>query len=156
MYRTRELAVSAFLLALPTMACTTVTNEPAAPTTVLDETLFKTSVEKILVTQCSFIACHGNAGSALRVYAPGLLRAADPGTLSDSQAPLTAAEEHANFVSASGFALSAPTPEDNWLLRKPLPSTFGGFEHKGGAIFKSPSDANYATILCWLQGKKTC
>lgn len=156
MYRTRELAVSAFLLALPTTACTTVSNEPAPPTTALDETLFKTSVEKILVTQCSFIACHGNAGSALRIYAPGLLRSADPGTLVDAQAKLTADEEHANFVSASGFALSAATPEDNWLLRKPLPSTFGGFEHKGGAIYKSTSDASYATILCWLQGKKSC
>src|SRR5512140_3811217 len=129
MYRTRELAVSAFLLALSTTACTTVTNEPAPPATALDEPLFKSSVEKILVTQCSFVACHGNAGAALRVYAPGILRAADPGSLVDSQAPLTAAEEHANYLSASGFAQSAATPADNWLLRKPLPSTFGGYEH---------------------------
>jgi hypothetical protein len=155
MYRPRELAVSTCLLVLAATGCTTVTNEPA-PSVSLDETVFKTKVERILVAQCSYVACHGNPGSALRVYAPGLLRAAPAANLSDAQAPLTADEEHAKFLSAAAFSTTAETPADNWLLRKPLPSTFGGFEHKGGAIFKSPNDASYAAIYCWLTGATSC
>jgi hypothetical protein len=140
---------------LAVASCTTVTNEPG-PAASLDEGVFKTKIERILVTKCSYLACHGNAGAALRIYAPGLLRADAPKNIVDWQTPLTADEEHANFVAASGFSLSAATPNDNWLLRKPLPQTFGGFEHKGGAIWKSTNDPDYAAIYCWLTGAKSC
>jgi len=155
MYRSRELAVRTIACAIAALGCTTVTNEPA-PIPALDETVFKTKVERVLVTQCSYLACHGNAGAALRVYAPGQLRETVPLTLDDLRAPLTADEEHANFLSAAAFAATAPLPNDNWLLRKPLASAWGGFEHKGGAIFKDPNDAGYTTLYCWISGNKPC
>ena len=105
--------------------------------------------------QCSYAACHGQAGTALRVYAPGGLRAMPPATLDEQNNPLTAAEEHANFTSASGFAVTAPNVDDNFLLKKPLPSSAGGFEHSGGAIYSGTSDPQYMAIRAWLSGTGT-
>jgi hypothetical protein len=149
----REL-VAALCLA----GCTTVENAPApAPTTGLDEAAFKAKVEPILVQHCSYNACHGNAGSALRVYAPGTLRLIAYPSIDEAMAVLTPEEEHANFVNAAGFSATAPIVTDNWLLRKPLPSNAGGFEHKGGVVyFKGTDDPKYVAIYCWLTGGKAC
>ncbi len=151
------------LAVLAPLAACAVTNEPVPdPAAMLDETVFRCSVEPILARQCSYTACHGiatfagNAGSALRVYTPGKLRASMPATLDDAIMPLTDAEEHANFESASGFAFGLTSIDDNFLLRKPLPATAGGFEHKGGAIYAGTSDAQYMTIHAWLAKTGTC
>src|SRR5215471_4834612 len=109
------------------VACSAVGNQPAPdPAAGLSETVFRCKVEPILARQCSYNACHGNPGSALRVYTPGKLRAAPAATIDDAIAPLTEAEQHANFESAAGFSFNTPA-DDNLLLRKPLPATSGGF-----------------------------
>jgi len=137
-------------------ACTEVSNAPGTdPSTKLDENVFCGTVQPILLRQCSYAACHGQAGTALRVYAPGGLRAMPPATLDEQNNPLTAAEEHANFTSASGFAVTAPNVDDNFLLKKPLPSSAGGFEHSGGAIYSGTSDPQYMAIRAWLSGTGT-
>ncbi|MEO8845507.1 MAG: hypothetical protein ABI591_25185 [Kofleriaceae bacterium] len=144
-----------WLLALA--ACTTVVNEPAAdPTTGLDVTVFRCKAEPVLVTQCSYLACHGNAESALRVYSIGKLRATPPVDSTAASLPLTDAEHHANFLSAAGFSAFAQLPADNWLLRKPLPPNDGGYEHKGGAIYSGPTDPQYTAITQWLTGATAC
>ena len=139
-------------------ACTDVTNAPADdPAAGLDENVFHCKVEPILVADCSYAACHGIAGAALRVYRPGLLRATTPMTMDQKIAPLTTAERHANFLSAAGFAGDGIAPEDNFLLRKPLPEPEGGYEHQGGAIYVAGTDdARYKTIHDWLKGNGTC
>jgi hypothetical protein len=139
------------------VACTSVTESPATdPTTALDETVFKCNVEPVLVRQCSYNACHGNAGSALRVYAPGKLRAAPPANVDDEDGPVTDPEHHANFLAAAGLSFGVETTDDNWLLRKPLPAAAGGFEHAGGAIYGGTQDAQYVAIHDWLSGKGAC
>jgi hypothetical protein len=70
-------------------------------------------------------------------------------------APLTDAEQHANFASAAGFGFDT-APVDNWLIRKPLPSSDGGYEHKGGAIYNGASDPQVLAIYNWLTGKGVC
>lgn len=136
-------------------ACTTVDNAPAPdPAAKLDAKLFACSVEPILIRQCSYTACHGQAQSALRVYSPGKLRATKPGTIDDAIAPLTDDEHKANFESAAGFASLALA--DNFLLRKPLPGSSGGFEHVGGAIFSGPTDPQYLAIVGWLANSGAC
>lgn len=139
-------------------ACTTVQNEPLAdPAAKLDEAVFRCSVEPILARQCSFSACHGipgTLGSALRVYSPGKLRAQKPANIDEAILPLTAAEHHANFESAAGFATAGVA--DNFLLRKPLAPANGGFEHVGGAIFPNPTDPQYQAIAAWLLGMGRC
>jgi hypothetical protein len=119
----------------------------------LDEPTFRCTVEPILIRDCSYTACHGNAGFALRVYSIGKLRATTPATLDDLVAPLTTDERHANFQSAVAFTYGHVATSDNWLIRKPLPSSAGGFEHIGGAIFSGVDDPRVTAITDWLNGK---
>lgn len=136
-------------------ACTNVDNAPATdPAAHLDATVFACSVEPILIRQCSYTACHGQAQAALRVYSQGKLRATPPASIDDSIAALTPDEHRANFESAAGFASLAVG--DNFLLRKPLPASKGGFEHVGGAIFSGPTDAQYVAIAAWLTNSGAC
>ena len=152
MYRAWELAVGVLAFA----GCTTVTNAPASAIDEgLDETVFRCKAEPVLVRQCSYLACHGNADSALRVYSPGKLRAQPPADSTAANADLTDAEHHANFLSAAGLSFET-LPIDNWLLRKPLPSSLGGFEHLGGAIYAGTNDAQYVAIEAWLAGGTSC
>jgi hypothetical protein len=147
---------SAIGIAIATGSCSVVANDAAIdPSSTLDEAVFKCKVEPILARQCSYNACHGNAGSALRVYTPGKLRATKPATIDDAIAPLTDAEQHANFLSAAGFAFNTAV-DDNFLLRKPLPAAWGGYEHVGGAIYTDNSDAQYTTIHAWLSHQGSC
>lgn len=158
----RRAAVASVLIAAMSAAsvasgCAAVTNEPEpAPTMGLDETVFRCSVEPVLARQCSYSACHGVAGAALRVYSPGKLREKPPHDLDESTAMLTEAEHHANYLSASGFRFGAVDPIDNLLVRKTLPATEGGYAHQGGAIFTSTGDAEWMAIHAWLAGTGRC
>jgi hypothetical protein len=147
----------AAVIAVWTTACTTVENaDVPMPAASLDEGVFRCNVEPILARQCSYNACHGNAGSPLRVYSPGKLRAISPQTIDDANAPLTEDEHHANFVSAAGFNYMITNVDDNWLLRKPLNAAQGGYEHEGGTIFHGGGDNQYGAIRAWLTGKGIC
>jgi hypothetical protein len=147
----------AIWLALAVAGCASVDNGPVAdPAAKLNETTFRCKVEPILARQCSFNACHGNAGSPLRIYTPGKLRASPPANIDEAIAPLTDAEQHANFESAAGFNYGIATVDDNWLLRKPLTPAEGGYSHKGGVIFTGGGDPQYATIRAWLTGALSC
>jgi hypothetical protein len=138
-------------------ACTTVANEPAPDAiAALSEPGFRCTVEPILARDCSYTGCHGNAGFALRVYSAGKLRAGAMDTLDARIAPLTEAEHHGNFLSASAFSYGDVAPDDDWLIRKGLPTEDGGYEHHGGAIFTGPDDARVVAIRAWLAGGNGC
>ena len=153
----RGIGATAIGLIVGIGACSGVQNEPVSdPASQLDETVFRCNVEPILVRQCSYNACHGIAGAAFRVYSPGKLRAMPANTIDELIAPLTTGEEHANFEVASGFSFGLTNVADDFLLRKPLPSIDGGYEHKGGAIWSGPNDPQYVAILTWLSGTGRC
>lgn len=144
-------------LAIALCACTAVSNDPvASPASTLDEKVFHCSVEPILARQCSYNGCHGQAGSPLRVYTPGKLRATTPTTIDEAIAPLTDGEHHANFLSAAGFNYGLAQLDDNYLLRKPLPPSQGGYAHEGGAIFTGPGDAEFRALYDWVHGQGVC
>lgn len=139
------------------VSCAAVDNpDVASPDKHLDEAVFKCTVEPVLVRQCSYTACHGLAGSALRVYSPGKLRAARPADIDSAIAPLTPEEHHANFLSAAGFSFATGDVLDNLLVRKPLSPTAGGYAHEGGAIFTSSADPEWIAIRNWLAGTGKC
>jgi hypothetical protein len=120
---------------------------------MLDRAAFDRCIAPMLIRNCSFTACHGNEGFALRVYSVGKLRA--PGTANTQEArtlPLSQAENDANYQSAVAFTYGLPAPEDDWLVRKPLPASNGGFEHVGGAIYSSANDPCVQQLLAWLAG----
>jgi len=137
-------------------ACTAVSNEAVPnPAGKLDESVFRCNVEPILAKHCSYTACHGNAGSPLRVYTPGKLRMNAPTIIDDVIAPLTPEEHHANFMSAAGFAYELEQVDDSYLLRKPLLPSQGGYAHEGGAIFSAGSD-EFGKMRAWLLGQGRC
>lgn len=143
-------------------ACSSVSNEPVPdPGSTLNETVFACNVQPVLAKYCSYNACHGitgetGIGAALRVYTPGKLRNFNPMNLTDLTKALTTDEQHANFESAAGFSFGVTNVDDNFLLRKPLPSSLGGYEHKGGAIYADTNDPSYVAIHDWLTGKGAC
>jgi hypothetical protein len=138
-------------------ACSSVDNSAVTdPALALSEPVFRCKVEPILIRQCSYNACHGIAGTALRVYSPGKLRATPANTIDELIAALTDAEHHANFESAAGFSFGLTSVDDNFLLRKPLAASAGGYEHFGGPIFGSAADMDYQTIRGWLVGQGAC
>jgi len=144
-------------VAAPAAACTVVENAPAPDAIAnLSEPVFRCKVEPILARDCSYLACHGNAGTALRVYTPGKLRAASQPTMDNLNSGLTDAEHHGNYLSAAAFSFGGIPPGDNWLLRKNLPSVDGGYEHKGGVIFTGKDDPRAVALEDWLSGKGTC
>ncbi len=158
MFRSRGCGrVPLTVLILGAAACSAVENATVTdPAAALSEPVFRCNVQPILVKQCSYNACHGIAGTALRVYSPGKLRAMPAADIDALIAPLTDDEQHANFESASGFAFGTTSVDDNFLLRKPLAAADGGYEHAGGAIFPSGSDPQLGTIRAWLLGTGAC
>ncbi|HEY6038031.1 MAG TPA: hypothetical protein VIV58_27310 [Kofleriaceae bacterium] len=145
------------LTAIALAGCADVTNAPAPdPSKTLNETAFRCGAEPVLIAQCSYNACHGKDESALRVYSLGKLRNPPATDGISASAPLTDAEQHANFLSAAGFATYGVAPADNWLLKKPLPAADGGFEHAGGAIYTGTGDPNYVALYKWLNGATSC
>jgi hypothetical protein len=144
-------------MSLALAGCADITNAPAPdPSKTLNEMVFRCAAEPVLITQCSYSACHGKTDSALRVYSLGKLRTPPATDSLTASAPLTEAEEHANFLSAAAFATYNVAPVDNWLLKKPLPAANGGFEHVGGAIFTGTGDPGYVAIFKWLNGATAC
>jgi len=150
----RSLLIIATCVGLAAAACAAVDNQPAPGAIAeLDEASFKCAVEPTLIRDCSYTACHGNAGFPLRVYSIGKLRVGDMTTLALRTAPLTDAEHHANYLSARAFDYGGVAAEDNLILRKVLPVNDGGYEHKGGAIFTGLDDPRAVKLLNWLSGQ---
>jgi hypothetical protein len=155
--RAHPVLVAAALLAAASAGCNTVDNEPAPDQIdALDEAAFRCTVEPILIRDCGYLACHGQAGAPLRLYSIGKLRLGPSTTLGERTAPLTAAERHLNFLSAQAFAWAGTAADDNWLVEKPMPSADGGYAHLGGAIWDGPDDARVRAITAWLEGDASC
>ena len=138
------------------------------PSQVLDYNEYVCEVQPVLVRRCSFLACHGNADHALRVYSPGKLRLDDSAatTRAARDAKLTADEVFRNFESATGTVYYAQpsdrmNPDDRVpILVKPTRAAFGGAEHHGVGIFPVygaadlSHDPEYQALAAWVGGKK--
>ena len=132
-----------------------------------DYNAFVCGAMPVLVRHCSYLACHGNAAHAFRVYSPGKLRAGDVASRNDRDAPLTSDEVQANFDSASGILLAGPPPDGTTLvlqraplLQKPLKAAFGGSEHHGIGIFpfapaqSLDADPEWSALVAWAAGQR--
>jgi hypothetical protein len=138
-----------------------------SPDAVFDYNQFVCTVEPVIIKRCSYLACHGNADHALRIYSPGKLRQTDDGTRNGRDGLLTQSEVELNFESVSGllFAASAdqraqPDLQKIPLLGKPLKASFGGAEHHGVGIFPAypaqtlEADTEWQALVAWVGGKK--
>jgi hypothetical protein len=141
--------------------------QTGAAGTVLDYNTFVCDVMPTLVRRCSYMACHGNADHALRIYSPGKLRIGDPLARDSRDAPLTADEIDRNFASAEGMARAA-SPTDRMsgrrqkipILQKALSARFGGDEHQRVGIFPvfphatPDDDPEWLLLVNWVGGAK--
>lgn len=152
--------LAALLLTLAAAAatgCSAVENEPApGQIRALDEPFFRCAVEPILLRECAYNGCHGQANAPLRLYSLGKLRLGPSATLADRTAPLTDEERHLNYLGAQAFGFGGVAPADNLLVRKPMPSSEGGYAHEGGAIWSDGDDVRVRTIRNWLEGGTQC
>jgi hypothetical protein len=138
-----------------------------SPDAFLDYNAFVCTVEPVLIRRCSYLACHGNADHALRLYSPGKLRQVDPGTRNGRDGVLSDSEVELNFQSVSGLLYGAtaaqraqPDLQHVPLLGKPLKASFGGAEHHGVGIFPAypaqtlADDAEWQALVAWIGGAK--
>jgi len=140
----------------------------APPAQLLDYNEFVCEVQPVLIRHCSFLACHGKADQALRVYSPGKLRLVDSATTTRGarDAKLSADEVMRNFESATGTVYAAQpsdrqNPDDRVpILVKAVRASFGGSQHRGVGIFPVypaqdlAHDAEYTALAAWVAGKK--
>ena len=113
-----------------------------------DPVTFRERVYPILLAECGFGACHGDADRFFRVVGPGRTRL-DPATA--PYAPVTAEELALTYSRASSMLVDEDGVLHAPLLRKPLAVAAGGASHAGrdawGADpFLSAQDPRFVTL----------
>ena len=126
---------------------------PAGPPDV-DRGAFGAAVYPVLLRDCGFPACHGDAGRFFQLHGPNRTRL-DPATPLDD--PPTRAEIDAAYERARSMLASAPSAEESLLLRKPLEVDLGGAPHmgiddNGRDVYGSRDAAGYQALLAWATG----
>lgn len=124
-----------------------------------DLMLFESTVYPVLIRDCAFYACHGNAERFFRVYGPGRLRISDELEAYD---PATPAEIHHTYERARSMLQGVRGVEDSLLLRKPLDASEGGSGkgHRGTDlwghdVYRVKSDVAYKKIVDWARGQQS-
>lgn len=118
----------------------------------LDVEYFSCAVHPVLVSRCAFPACHGNEDRPFKLYWGAGMRL-DPDLYNQ---PTSDEERAANHEAALAFA--GDSPDDSWLLLKPLDWNQGGYYHRGAwmygtwDVFSSTSDPGYQAIESWILG----
>ncbi len=143
-------------------------SESAGPDQFLDYNQFVCAAQPVLIRNCSFLACHGDAHHAFRLYSLGKLRLGDAATRVERSTELLSVDEvEANFASTSGL-LYATTASDRQtgdldrvlLLGQAMAARFGGSEHKGVAMFPEwpaatpAEDAGWLALKAWVAGAR--
>lgn len=142
-------ALRALALAAVLTGCTDPQAELSVPNA--DATVFKNQVYPILLRDCAFATCHGNADRFFAVFGPGRARL-DPKT--EIYDPATPDEMALSYTRARSMLLGPDGPESSLLLRKPIPTDEGGAGHKGDdpwgrSVYASVQDARYVTLYRW-------
>ncbi len=110
---------------------------------------FETEVIPILESRCASPVCHGVLPDAVErgeVLIDGafMLDVNERGRIRDVSGARRAALAISNTVEGAGFSS---------LLRKPLPSVWGGVAHGGGDNFISTADPAYETLARWIESE---
>jgi len=122
-----------------------------------DTRRFLEDVYPVLLTNCGFPACHGNAARFFVVYGPGRARL-DAAT--DIMADVTAAELALSYTRARSMLIAPGGPTSSLLLRKPLAVSAGGAAHAGddawgSAVIQSKRDPRYEALFFWASGLRS-
>lgn len=128
--------------------------QPAGPP-VASRATFEARVYPILLRDCGFPACHGNADRFFRVYGPNRLRIDEEIEL---DAPPTSLEIDATYERARSMLASAESPDEALLLRKPLELDVGGAPHlgtddMGRDVYRDREHPSWIALLEWAGGR---
>jgi hypothetical protein len=124
---------------------------PTAEPPRVDAAAFERDVYPVLLADCGYPACHGDAGRFYRVWGPGRARLDARTPLYD---PPTPAELAASFDRARSMLSGAARPEDALLVRKPLEVNAGGAAHQGRDalgrdVYADREAPGWRTIAAW-------
>lgn len=133
-----------------------LTDKREAPT--LDVAFFRCHVQPVLVGSCGALLCHGNQERFFRLFGRNRFRPLF-GDKENRQrnTPLSDDEIQFNYDSALAY-VDASSPDDSYLLAKPLDQKSGGFYHGGatefgsGDVFLDRDDPGYKAIREWIGG----
>ena len=115
-----------------------------------DYDAWERDVYPIVLRDCGFVACHGDADRPFVVYGPNRLRFDEQ---TEADAPPTTAELYQSYQRARSM-LVGPDIEQSPLLRKVLPG--GG--HRGGdrlgrSVYADERDPSYEVLRAWATGE---
>ena len=131
--------------------------DDARPSPDLDQAYFRCKVQPVLAKSCGAFACHGDGRRFFHLFARNRLRA--QGTEKDRNAALSADELKANYEAARAL-VDVASPDQSWLLMKPLDVRAGGWFHRGaeiygqGNVFLAREEADFKTLAAWTTGAK--
>lgn len=124
----------------------------------LDRAYFRCRVQPILASRCGALVCHGNQERFFRVFARNRFRPLLGAKENrERNTALSEKELQFNFDSALGY-VDAKSPEESYLLRKPLDQKSSGLYHGGatefgqGDVFLDKSDPDYEIVHEWISG----
>jgi hypothetical protein len=151
-------------LALLALGCIALISACSAPTgkaerAERDFRQFQREVYPVLLRDCGFPACHGDAQRFFRVWGPGRARLpASDGTL-PAAFDVPSGDEISTSYSLAQSMIDPVDPGRSELLRKPLAIDAGGSSHKGADkfgrdVYRTPEDAGYVAIARWVFSAK--
>lgn len=117
--------------------------------------MFRDEVYPVLLRDCGFAACHGDANRFFRVWGPGRERLPGAMTTPDPFDLPTVDEWSASFSLAEAF-IDSSRPEASDLIRKPLAIEAGGVSHAGvdpfgRNVYRTRRDSGWLALVAWLQ-----
>lgn len=145
----------ALLGAVCALLCAACAEEPEQAIAARREfQLFQREAYPVLLRDCGFPACHGDAQRFFRVWGPGRVRM--PGAMSTPEAFDQPSTAELSATRAMALAMiDERDPAHSPLLRKPLAVNAGGAGHLGvdkygRDVYRTTRDAGYATLAKWV------
>ena len=114
-------------------------------------TEFARVVYPILMADCGFSGCHGDAARFFSVFGPGRTRLSEHTPIYE---PPTPRELAWSYDRARSMLIAHEGPRRSPLLRKPLAVRAGGSGHQGddqwgAAIYSSKDHPNWVALFLW-------
>lgn len=140
------------LLGLPLLACTA----PDIPTALAspDRACFDDRIYPILIADCGYSGCHGNAERPFRVFGEGRTRLSEV----PMGVELETAERDATYDRARSMIAESARPDESLLIRKPLDIQHGGAAHQGldafgRDVYLDRDDPDFQLLSDWVLGR---
>jgi hypothetical protein len=119
-------------------------------------------VSTFMEKRCGSLDCHGQVGRPLRIYSDWGLRYRSENDGQRVKGPTTPEEKNENYYAVVGLepdlladsVLTGGAYVDFQLIKKPLDSSGGGINHKGGPVIRvGDGDPGWRCLHGWIRGE---